>query len=130
MKYIFVLAIFSLSFNPAYALNCSNAMNQSDMNQCAGAEYKKADAQLNNVYKKVMARAEAAQKTQLKAAQNAWIKFRDTECAFQTSAAEGGSIHSMMVANCMQVKSQARTKELEALLHCKEGDMTCALPPN
>lgn len=104
-------------------------MTQTDMNQCAGEEYKKADAQLNKVYEKVLARAEAAQKTQLKAAQNAWIRFRDTDCAFQTSATEGGSIHSMMLAQCMQIKSQARTKELEALLDCKEGDMTCALKP-
>jgi len=57
--------------NKAQLMDCANAMTQSDINQCAAADYKKADRQLNKTYKEVFGNAEAAQQTALKAAQNA-----------------------------------------------------------
>ncbi len=119
----------SLTFGLACAADCDNAMNQAGMNQCAGAAYDKADAQLNKIYKEVLGKADASQKPQLKAAQNAWIKFRDLDCKFQSSAVEGGSIYSMVLAACLETKTVSRTEELNALLQCKEGDVSCALAP-
>jgi uncharacterized protein YecT (DUF1311 family) len=65
----------------------------------------------------------------LKTAQNAWIKFRDTDCKFQSSASEGGSMYSMVFSGCLADKTLSRTKELNSLLHCKEGDTSCPLAP-
>ncbi len=37
----------------------------------------------------------------------------------------GGSIHSSMVAMCVENLTQAQAKHLDAQLHCKEGDLDC-----
>ncbi|PJX27930.1 hypothetical protein CAP48_01730 [Advenella sp. S44] len=58
------------------------------------------------------------------------MKFRDTDCAFQTSAVEGGSMYAAALASCLEDKTSARTKELAALLHCKAVDTTCVLSGN
>lgn len=129
MRKLLILVLFSLIGNFSYAADCDNAMTQADINQCAGGDYKKSDAQLNKVYKAVLAKAGAGQQAQLKAAQNAWIKFRDLDCKFQTAGAEGGSMYSTVLAGCLEAKTSVRAKELDALLHCKEGDAACALAP-
>jgi uncharacterized protein YecT (DUF1311 family) len=42
---------------------CPNAQSQAEMNDCAGREYKKADAELNQVYQKLVAMLDADEKT-------------------------------------------------------------------
>lgn len=113
----------------AYSGNESYAATQSDMNQAANADYKKADARLNKVYREVLNKLEASQKTDLKAAQNAWIQYRDLDCKFQSSGAQGGSIQAMLIAGCLTDKTQARADELNTLLQCKEGDVSCVTTP-
>ncbi|HLU03725.1 MAG TPA: lysozyme inhibitor LprI family protein [Advenella sp.] len=113
----------------ASANNRSYAATQSDMNQAASTDYKTADARLNKVYREVFNKLEAAQKSDLKAAQNAWIQFRDLDCKFQSSGAQGGSIQAMLIAGCMTDKTQARADELNTLLQCKEGDVSCVTAP-
>lgn len=109
--------------------NVSHAQTQSDMNQSANADYKKADAALNKAYRNVFNKLDATQKADLKAAQNAWIKFRDLDCTFQSGGAAGGSIQAMVVAGCLTDKTIARTKELKKLTECREGDVSCVGAP-
>lgn len=105
--------------------NVSHAQTQSDMNQSANADYKKADAELNKAYRDVLNKLDASGKTDLKAAQNAWIKYRDLDCKFQSGGAAGGSIQAMVVAGCLTDKTTARTAELRKLTECQEGDVSC-----
>lgn len=130
MKTFFLFALLAFSTQSAYALDCNNASTQADINQCAAADYQKVDVQLNKAYREVYSKADATQVPQLKAAQNAWIKFRDADCSFQTSSARGGSMYASVLAGCLEAKTSARTEELSALLHCKEGDTTCVLSGN
>lgn len=103
------------------------AQSQIQLNQQAGSELQKADRQLNDVYAKLMAATSADWKAKLTQAQLAWIAFRDRECEFETIATVGGSIHGMMVANCQARLTLHRVGELERLLKCQEGDLSC--PP-
>ena len=57
--------------------------------------------------------------------QEAWIRFRDQECAFIGSSTIGGSIHGMIVAQCQTRLTLARVKDLETQLNCQEGDLSC-----
>ena len=109
--------------------NVSHAQTQSEMNQSANVDYKKADAELNKSYRDVFNKLDASGKTDLKAAQNAWIKYRDLDCKFQSGGAAGGSVQAMVVAGCLTGKTIARTKELNGLLHCQEGDVSCVVAP-
>lgn len=102
------------------------AQSQMEMNAQAGSAFQKSDAQLNAVYNKLRARISDAGKQKLQAAQQSWLRFRDQECEFETSGTLGGSIHSMMVAMCLTRLTDQRTKDLDRLLNCQEGDLSCA----
>jgi uncharacterized protein YecT (DUF1311 family) len=58
--------------------------SQMGMNICADADYKAADAKLNEAYREVMKRMsdDAEGRKLLQTAQRTWIAFRDAECAF------------------------------------------------
>lgn len=111
------------------SVDCAEAVTQTDMTLCAQQAYGEADAALNAAYRKAMARAVAMDKNladlsagmagaaeALKAAQRAWIPYRDGQCALAGFAARGGSMEPMLVAQCLADLSHARTKELDAAL--------------
>ncbi|CAH0199052.1 hypothetical protein SRABI13_01681 [Erwinia aphidicola] len=125
-KLIFPLLVL-LPMTSAFALDCNNAQTQLDMNQCASAEYKKSDNELNNTYQQVLKATSGEQTNLLKKSQNKWIEYRDTDCKFQTYSSRGGSINSMNVSHCLTGKTEQRTKELKEMLNCPEGDVSCAL---
>ena len=110
----------------AIASGTAVAQSQMELNAQAGSALQKSDAQLNAVYNKLRARISDAGKQKLLAAQQSWLRFRDQECEFETSGTLGGSIHSMMVAVCLMRLTDQRTKDLDRLLNCQEGDLSCA----
>jgi uncharacterized protein YecT (DUF1311 family) len=100
--------------------------SQMEMNAQAGADLRKSDQQLNAAYNKLRAKISDAGKKSLQTAQQSWLRFRDQECEFETSGTVGGSIHGMMVAICQTRLTDQRFKDLERLLNCQEGDLSCA----
>lgn len=128
-----LFSLLALSFaplDPARAQDCPDE-SQMGLNHCVGIAYKKTDAKLNAVYGQIIARLKdnAATKAKLVAAQKAWIAFRDAECKFLSSSVEGGSIYPMVVTQCLDTLEQKRIAELEPLLTCEEGDMSCPILP-
>lgn len=101
------------------------AQSQMDMNQEAGTALKDADRQLNATYTKLRTRLGPESRARLQAAEEAWIRFRDRECAFIGAPTTGGSIHGMIVAQCQARLTLVRVKDLEAQLNCQEGDLSC-----
>jgi Lysozyme inhibitor LprI len=84
-----------------------------------------ADQRLNAVFSSLIAKISAAGKASLRDAEKTWIGFRDQECAFETMASVGGSVHPMVVSQCKSRLTIQRTKDLEGQLNCKEGDLSC-----
>ncbi|MNY01958.1 hypothetical protein D3C86_1345070 [compost metagenome] len=123
-------ALLLASGAQAQVLNCDKASTQTDMSLCADQAYRKSDAALNAAYKEVVARLKDDKhaSTQLQAAQNAWLFFRDAECAFSSSSTSGGSAYPMVLSMCLDKLTQARTKELRAYLKCEEGNTSCPVP--
>ena len=95
----------------AKPLPCDDARTQLEMNECADREYRKADAELNRVYQELV-RASGGTDAKLKAAQLAWIKFRDAECNYKASFNEGGSMQPMTYSFCLADLTTGRTKQL------------------
>lgn len=112
----------------ASAKDCDNPQTQLDMNDCAVMEYQRVDSELNAVYAEYRKRLSPSQAQQLKAAEVAWIKFRDASCIFETSEVEGGSIHPLVYHDCLTTKTRERIAALKALASCKEGDPSCPEP--
>jgi uncharacterized protein YecT (DUF1311 family) len=76
-------------------------------------QYKQADAELNKVYEQVMSRLDSkSQKDALKAAQRAWISFRDKECDFDASRYEGGTLVNVVHPACLYPETARRTDAL------------------
>ena len=99
---------------------CANAQSQLEMNMCWGNQYKAADAQLNAAYREFNSKLNPEETAQLKAAQLAWIKFRDANCEFVADAYKGGSIRPMIAAMCLADVTNARTSELKAQMKERE----------
>ena len=104
---------------------CANAQTQLEMNLCAAADAKAADAALNRqwaVTAAIMRRQDKAGSTPkdgrpgyyaaLLEAQRAWIRFRDLECRVAGFAMRGGSAEPMAISGCLAEVTQARTKQL------------------
>ena len=83
-----------------------------NMVECIDAETKRQDARLNKDYKAVVADLNPERKKQLLEAQRAWLKFRDTNCAFYFDP-EGGTIARVQAVDCMMTMTASRAKELE-----------------
>ncbi|MBV7403577.1 lysozyme inhibitor LprI family protein [Enterobacter sp. ENT03] len=114
---------------PALADDCGNASTQAELNSCTATQYQAADKKLNDTYSTAMKRADAPQRELLKKAQQAWITMRDADCAFISSATEGGSVQPMINNQCLHDKTVEREAWLASLLQCEEGDLSCPLPP-
>ncbi|HEY5337452.1 MAG TPA: lysozyme inhibitor LprI family protein [Rhizomicrobium sp.] len=134
MKHIalFALPVLLLASSGARAddrIDCkSQSLNQMQLDQCAGMDFQKSDAKLNALYKTLMTKYDAPNGALLKSAEKAWLAYRDAECAYETNLTVGGTINPMMDTMCRTTKTDARVKELNAQLHCEEGDLSCNMP--
>ncbi len=79
---------------------------------CVDAEIIKQDKRLNTAYQNVMKSLTNENKERLKKAQQIWIKYRDANCAFYADP-DGGTMASIIGANCVMDMTTQRAKELE-----------------
>jgi uncharacterized protein YecT (DUF1311 family) len=122
----FVLLLVAALPTRAQMQACAGLQTQMAMNECAAREYKKHDAAMNDVYQRLLARiTDAQQKAMLVDAERAWLAYRDKFCAFQSSGTLGGTIHSMIEADCLDEKTNVHAAELRRQLDCREGDPSC-----
>jgi uncharacterized protein YecT (DUF1311 family) len=91
---------------------CADAQTQAEMTQCAGQAYKAADAELNQVYQKLVAMLDDEEKAQLKEVETAWLKYRDANCEFVSGQFKGGTIRPMIHAYCLADVTKNRTTEI------------------
>lgn len=84
------------------------------MNETAYANYKKADTELNKVYKELLSILDKNEKPLLIQAEKDWVKFRDSHCKFETSQYEGGSIQPLIYSTCLEELTEKRIAEIKA----------------
>ena len=111
--------------------NFSFAQTQLEMNTQAGANYKKADKELNSAYTKILKeyKSDTAFIKNLKASQNIWIKFRDAEMKMKYPDREPGyygSIQPLCWYNYLEKLTKKRTKELKTWLSGIEEGNCCS----
>ena len=96
----------------ASPFTCKPDGNQQEMDDCAQRDYRVADAALNIMYTRVMARLPVAAQVPLRKEQRAWLRQRDMQCKAQTRSSEGGPIWTLEYFSCLQASTEKRTKEL------------------
>ena len=105
-------------------------LSQAELNDCFGNVFKKADAELNVLYRQITARLKDDQATTklLVAAQRAWVAFRDAECDFSASGVDGGTALGMILAICLDKLTLKRIDDFKNYLNCQEGRLDCPVP--
>ena len=110
---------------------CLGMQSQAEMNACAADQYAKADAELNAVYKQLMAKykSDAEFVAKLRLAQENWLKFRDADltCFYyqKDKVAAYGSVYPTCRSRALTHLTVERTNELKQMLNPEEGDV-CA----
>ena len=95
---------------------CPDARTQQDLNLCASRAFQKADADLNKLYQQLMKDAGAGERAKLRAAQVAWLKFRDAHCEYEAFGNTGGSIYPMVYGFCLAEVTGERAKQFRDTL--------------
>jgi uncharacterized protein YecT (DUF1311 family) len=117
--------ILAASLAAAQEPNCEEAQNQAEMNRCAYLDFQEADRELNRIWPEILANArqadaeinrefdqEETSEQVLRAAQRAWITFRDAHCTYEGHEARGGSMESMLYNGCRATLTQQRIAQL------------------
>ena len=87
---------------------------QMEMNDCAVADYQRADAQLNEAWGNAIVFMDRAGHGEiLLDAQRKWVAFRDAACAAEAAPYTGGSIQPLIYYSCATRLTTARTQDLE-----------------
>jgi uncharacterized protein YecT (DUF1311 family) len=94
----------------------AQAQTQQELNLAAGQEYQDADKELNRVYNQLKGRLDKDERKKLVAAEQAWIKYRDTECEFRSFENMGGTIYPMVYAYAAASLTRQRTADLQEIL--------------
>ena len=136
MRCLWVLFLISIPFiclakDTKQLSQCyEKAFTQKELNQCAGIDYRTADAELNRVYKLIRKVYKDDPKflNKMKIAQRAWIKFRDAQFAMmfphEDDAAYYGSAFPMCAGNYKASLTLQRVLELKQWLKgAEEGDV-------
>jgi len=127
---LLVASTLALSAVPAAAeddpppVNCNDIKSTYDGNICAERDFAKADAKLNDVYKKVLEHVTSSGnekpfdpkswETAMRASQRAWIAFRDADCKDAVPMEwSGGTGTTVAVLGCMTTMTEQRIKDLE-----------------
>ena len=120
------LALLAVSQQAGDEAICGDAPNQSAMNRCAAQTFEAADAELNRVWRVVIAEARESDREMgetdgrpgseavLRDAQRAWITFRDAHCTWEGYAFRGGSMEPMIFSLCRTAVTRDRTGQLRA----------------
>ena len=95
---------------------CEERSSQAEASGCAYREYQAADAELNTVYRRLASKLDAGALEFLKKAENAWLKYRDSNCEYEDSFYLGGTMRPMINSLCMARVTKARTAELRLQL--------------
>jgi len=105
--------------------DCDDPQTQFEMNVCAAIDFEAADAELNRMWKEVVAAARSndadfdwqsvkrpTTEQVLRDAQRAWIRLRDSHCTYEGYEALGGSMEPMLYNGCRARLTRERIEQL------------------
>jgi len=123
-----MLPVWESAYAQKAAIDCENAMAQSDMTTCAWRAADKADAEMAQALAKARKAMEAYDRNAgpgvlyynsaaeaLELSQRGWSDYRKGECMFAGFAERGGSMEPMLVGQCMEDMARKRIAVLNEL---------------
>lgn len=92
---------------------CGNAQSTAAMRACENERFKRADAGMNAAYRSLATRLDQGGQAKLRAAQQAWIRFREAEASYQADAERGGTLAPLVATVVRADLTEARRRDLE-----------------
>jgi uncharacterized protein YecT (DUF1311 family) len=128
---IIIIILFAVPISAENKKSCfDTAITQLDLNNCSALELKEADDELNQVYKDIVKRNgdDKVFLDRLKAAQRAWLTFRDAELEAlfpeANKQSQYGSSYPMCYAKGKATVTKERTQQLKKwITGVREGDV-------
>ena len=114
---IFIVAMMFFTMPALADSRYDKCMDQSDgsnvaWGQCGGDWLKRADASLNQVWKKVYGSSEGQTKSDLLAEQRLWNSYKESSCSFYANGDWGREGQVLHFATCRAGIIESRTKQL------------------
>lgn len=120
---LWIAALGLLLAGPAWAQGhpCEGAYTQVELNECSREGWERADKALNRAYAAALSAAREfdewpqgrAEET-LRAAQRAWVPFRDAACDAEAATWDGGTGQAMIYYGCLERLTLQRTEDLRS----------------
>lgn len=105
-----------------------HAVDQTSLDVCADQGLREADHRFNETDQALIKTISAAGAVRLKAAERAWLAYRDAQCRFGTFSKDGSSSAEPMVrAGCLHGLTELHRQELDQQLHGQEGVTGCGV---
>jgi uncharacterized protein YecT (DUF1311 family) len=92
---------------------CEKAESTAAMRECEVGRLKRAEAGMNAAYRSVSAKLDERGQAKLRAAQEAWLKFRTAEADYEADAARDGTLAPLIAASVQADLTESRRKDLE-----------------
>jgi uncharacterized protein YecT (DUF1311 family) len=123
----FILVLFCAAFPFAvqaqsHNVYCDKANSTAAFQSCVKRHYAAAQKDLNAAYDELSADMPAEEMDKLRELQNAWLAYRDNECAWEASRIEDGPLVKIYELSCQAQMTEART----ALLLTTAGNSEAA----
>jgi uncharacterized protein YecT (DUF1311 family) len=119
------LTLTALQAQATDAPDCRAPTTQSALAACAYEDFLASNAAQAEAQRLYAQRLGTADAQRWRKAQRAWIAWRTAQCDF--ASAHAGSARDMLRWQCTTRMTQARTRDIERLAQCAEGDLAC--PP-
>ena len=91
---------------------CESQVTTAAMRECELVRYRQADAGMIEAYEGLMGQLDETGKVKLRAAQQAWLRFRDAEADFQADAARGGTVALLIKVSVLADLTEFRRDQL------------------
>jgi len=119
-RLIVAAAMVALLVPPAHAGDAGDPDESCDgstaeMVDCLAVKTQRWDKRMTIAYQQAMKDARAPQRDQLRAAQRLWIQYRDANCLYYSMGE--GTIARVDTGECLRRTTEARARELEAIVH-------------
>lgn len=79
---------------------------------CGAKRQQLDDGQLNQSYVRILHSTSLKNQAALRAAERAWISFRDAECSFRYATEGGGQDASLIASQCQTELTSERVRQL------------------
>lgn len=110
-----------LRADPIADADCSIPQHaQRIINHCASLKLQEMDKQLAGLYQELLAAMpDQLDRARLQAAENAWLHYREAQCAFEAPSGRQGSLSSLMYTSCARDLTEMRINQLRRYLECR-----------